>query len=216
MNVSQSFFESVALLVLTASITGFLIPFILKRIDDRKLKEQQIVDERKLREQKEFEAELARQAKIIESQVQLLENLSSLLWEFQLSAIEVSYYDPVDQSDLYVKAVNKYQEKTGELLSKIRSEISKALRLTTPETYQELKDLYYDQLLVLDVKLNRLIKAQKVGETPLRDWHEFNRFAVYDLAEIVDNALNHLAKELRLKGSTAKQEPTQRDNGENY
>ena len=32
--------------------------FILKRIDERKLREQKLIDERKIREQKEFDADL--------------------------------------------------------------------------------------------------------------------------------------------------------------
>lgn len=205
MNASQQFGESVILLVLTAGVTGLLIPYILKRIDERRLHDQKEADERKLRDQKEFEADLARQSKIIESQIQLLENLAQLLWEYQLSAIEVSFYDPAEQRDFYTAAVQKYQEKAGTLFSRMRAEISKALRLTTTETYQELKDLYYDQILPLDVRLNSLMKRQRAGEEQVDGWHEFNRFAVYSLSEMVDNALNSLAKELRLKGSDAKQ-----------
>jgi len=208
MNLSQGFLESVILLILTASVTGVLVPFILKRIDERKLKEQKEVDERRLRDQKEFDAALARQSKIIDSQVVLLENLAHLLWEYQLAAIEVSYYDPAGQRDLYVSAVRKYQEKAGALFSRIRAEISKALRLTTAESYEELKDLYYEQLLCLDVRLNDLIKKQKPGKPRVDEWNGFNRFAVFTLSGIVDNALNNLAKELRLKGSDTRQSST--------
>jgi uncharacterized membrane-anchored protein YhcB (DUF1043 family) len=68
MSLSQNFLESTALLILTAGITGLLIPYILKRVDARKLKEQKKVDARKQREQKAFEAELARQTKLIDYQ----------------------------------------------------------------------------------------------------------------------------------------------------
>lgn len=204
MPFNQGFLENVILLALTALVTGFLIPYILKRIDERKLKEQKEVDERKFREQKEFEAELVRQSKVIESQALLLENLAQLMWEYQLLAIEVSFYDPLGQRDLYADAVQKYQKNSGGLFSRIRAEISKALRLTTVETYQELKDLYYEQLLPLDAKLNSLIKKQESGLQQVNKWHEFNGFAVYTLSEMVDNALNNLASEMRLKGRDAK------------
>jgi hypothetical protein len=193
MNLSQGFLENILTLATTATLTGFLIPYIFKRIDQRKL-----------REQKEFEAEIALQAKIIESQVHLLEDMAQYLWEYQLAAIEVSYYDPTGQQKLYASAVEKYHEKIGPLLSKIRAEISKALRLTSPQTYQEFKELYYQHLLPLDVKLNSLIKAQKIGAEKVNGWHEFNEFAVFTLSEMVDNALNNLAKELRLKGGNVK------------
>jgi len=194
MTFTPEFLENIILLALTAIVTSFLIPYILKRIEERKLKEQT-----------RFEAELARQSKVIDSQVQLLETLAQLLWEYQLFAIEVSYFDPVDQRELYATAVKKYQETAGGLFSKMRAEISKALRLTTAETYQELKDLYYEQLLPLDVELNSLIKKQTIGEPKINGWHEFNQFAVFELSEMVDNTLDNLARELRLKGSDIKQ-----------
>jgi type II secretory pathway pseudopilin PulG len=207
----MTFLESIILLILGAVLTGFLIPLVFKNIDARKLREQKAVDERKLQEQKEvderrlraqkeFEADLARQSKVIESQVQLLENLAQLLWEYQLAAIEVSYFVGLDR-DLYAAAVQRYHEKSGSMFSRIRAEISKALRLTPTATYRELKDLYYRQLLPLDSKLAGLIMMQQNStEKRVAGWHEFNQFAVFQLSEMVDDALNNLARELRLKG----------------
>jgi hypothetical protein len=58
MSFSRNFLEGVILLDLTAGLSGFLVHFILKRIDERKLREQKLIDERKIREQKEFDADL--------------------------------------------------------------------------------------------------------------------------------------------------------------
>ena len=195
MNLSQDFIESALTILLAALLTGFLIPYILKRIDERKLREQKEVDARKLKEQKVFDAELARQNKIIESQVQLLENLAELLWEYQLSAIAVSYYHSLKSQDLYTTALKKYDDAVGTRLGKIRAEISKAVRLTTPETFQELKDFYNKEILGLDRRLRGLIEGHA------KDWHEFNEFAVFELSEKVDNTLNRLAQDLQLKGN---------------
>jgi hypothetical protein len=187
MNISLDFIEKLVLLLITAGLTGFGLPILLRQRDDRKL-----------REQKKFEAELARQSKIIEAQVELLESLAELLWEFQLSIIAVSYYRGMKHRDLYTPALKDYEEKAGELIGKIRAEISKSLRLTTCETYLELKKLYYDQILPLDQRLFALVAK---GDDPKvnREWYEFNRFAVYELSELVDNVIDRLASELRLK-----------------
>lgn len=57
MVLSRDFLEKSILLLITASLSGFLIHYILKQIDDRKLKGQKINDARRLREQKEFDAQ---------------------------------------------------------------------------------------------------------------------------------------------------------------
>ena len=56
MKLSQDFLEKVVILLLTAFLTGLLIPYVLKRVDEAKSKEQKIL-----------EATLARQAKIIDA-----------------------------------------------------------------------------------------------------------------------------------------------------
>jgi len=181
---SGSFFEKVALLIVTAGLSGFLIPVIMANIAHKTFQEEKL-----------FEAELARQTKIIESQVKLLEDLADLLWEYQLLAIDVSFYHQFKKSNnLYIAAAKNYDEKAGAILGKIRAEVSKALRLTSPETYQKLKNLYYKELLRLDLRLRNLIDGRA------SDWSDFNQYAVYNLSEIVDNVLNDLAKELQLKG----------------
>jgi hypothetical protein len=199
MSFSQDFREKVILLLLTAFITGLLAPLILKIVDEMKARKQKETDDRRLREQKLYEAALLRQNKIIDAQVQLLENLASLIWEYQLLAIEVSYFDPIEQRDLYSDAAKEYDEKTGAIFAKIRAEISKALYLTSTETYDELKSLYYDELLLLDTKLYRLMREQNASEMKISDWAKFNNETVFLLGEKIDLTLDNLAQELRLK-----------------
>jgi hypothetical protein len=62
--------------------------------------------------------------------------------------------------------------------------------------YTELKDLYYRQLLRLDLELTQLISEPDAS----RDrWRELNRFALNELAEIVDRVIADLAGALGLK-----------------
>jgi hypothetical protein len=199
MSFSQDFLEKVSLLILTAGVTGFLVPYVLKVVDERKAQRQKDIDGRRLKEQKYYEAALARQSKIIDAQVLLLDNLATLIWEYQLLAIEVSYYDPIGQFDLYSNAAKEYDKRTGSIFARIRAEISKALHLASTETYEELKRLYYEDLLPIDRKLGELMKKQHTAEERIQEWYDFNAYAVYALASIVDEALNKLAKELRLK-----------------
>jgi|LakMenE01Jun11ns_1017448.scaffolds.fasta_scaffold9913576_2 hypothetical protein len=204
MSFGQDFLERVLLLMLTAGGTGFLIPYVLKVVDERKAQKQKEIDDRRLREQKLYEAALLRQNKIIDAQVQLLDNLASLIWEYQLLAIEVSFFDPIEQSELYAVAVKEYDKRTGAVFARIRAEISKALHLTSADTYQELKRLYYEELLALDMELYRLMRKQRDNEQKIPDWIQFNQNTVYHLGEVIDSRLNNLAEELRLKSADQK------------
>lgn len=189
---SQSFIENVVILLFTASLTGVLVPLLFRRIDEQKNREQKI-----------FEAELSRQNKIIEAQVKLLEDLSALLWEYQLLLIEVPYCRQFPERNLYPAALKKYEENSGRLLSKIRAEISKALRLTPYNIYEELKKFYYQQLLQLDLTVSQLATSDTRKQDKIGEWEQLNRYAVGDLSEIVDNIIDKLASELSLKAGAS-------------
>ena len=181
---TPSFIEKTLLLLATAALSGFLIPIVTQEIASRNYEQQ-----------KRFDAELTRQGEIIQAQVGLLEKLSDLVWEYQLLVIDVSYYQSFENEDYYVAAVSKFNENSGPLLGKIRAEISKALRLTSFETYEDLKALYYDNLINnIDAQLGYLIA---IGGTK-DEWSNFNLYAVYGLSDEVDNVLSSLAIEIQL------------------
>ncbi len=186
---STSFLEKALLLLLTAGLSGLLIPLITSEVAHRNMKEQ-----------KQLEAQLARQASVIEAQVQLLETLADLLWEYQLLAIDVSYYRFAKDENLYRAAAKKYDNRSASLLSRIRAEISKSLRLSAPQMYERLKGLYNKELLGLDLRLRNLMEGHK------NDWSAFNQYAVWELSETVDNVLNDLAADLELKAPVKESE----------
>jgi hypothetical protein len=188
MTLSRDFIEKAATLLLTAVLTGVLVPLLFR-----------VIDAQRNREQKVFEAELLRQNKIIDSQVKLLEDLSSLLWDYQLLLIEVPYYRQFSERDLFPAALKAYEENAGKLLSKIRAEISKALRLTPYPIYEDLKSLYYKNLLPLDLKISQLATSEARNQDQTAEWKKLNHYAVYELSEIVDNIIDKLANELKLK-----------------
>ena len=90
MSLDQAFLEKIILLILTALITGFGIPYVLKR-----------VEERKLRDQKKFEADLARQGRILEAQSKLLDDLSRLLWKWRYLAKKEVFYGAQENTERY-------------------------------------------------------------------------------------------------------------------
>ncbi len=202
MNLSSSFVEG----LITIIVTAILIPFIFRVIDDRKAEQQRKIDDLKQRKNKEFEAELSRQSKVIEAQVQFIEKLADLLWEYQLTAIDVSYYYlNLGLSEQYQQMSQNYLDTAGPLLGKIRAEISKSLRLASHDAYQALLDLYYKKLSNLDVNLTLLIgdpEQKKEQQMPI-SWHSVNNYAVYELSKEVDDIINRLGSEFGLKGNAS-------------
>jgi hypothetical protein len=195
----SSFAETLIVLLISAA----LIPLVFRFIDDRKTARQRMEDEHRQQRQMVFEADLSRQSKVIEAQVQFLERLAELLWEYQLTAIAVSYYHQFNLEDQYQAAAKQYLAVAGTLLGKVRGEISKSLRLCSKQTYENLRGLYYDHLLKLDTDLTVLIADPDRQHIGGPSWKILNKEAVYTLSQKVDNIFHDLAAEFRLTGQSA-------------
>lgn len=210
MRFSQDFLEKAILLLLTAGLSGFLIPYTLKQIDERKLREQKNLDARRLQEQKEFDAlklqeqkkfdaDLSRQNQLLAAQAELLDSLSGLLWELQLLALAVSYYKVHLDQEKHEVAFKEYDEKSWILFTKIRCEISKATRLASKKKYDALMVFFDEQLIEqMDEQLMKLIKNNALPE----DWKEYYNWVIKDFPKKIDNIVTSLAEELKLSLST--------------
>jgi hypothetical protein len=189
--------DGLILLAATALVSGLLAPYIVNRI--------QVNNQKRL---KVYEGDLTRQSKIIEEQEALIRQLSSLLWEFQLALISPLYYGqrgfqggqlslPSDANS-YEAAAKNYQANAVRLLGSIRGEIGGAVRLVPAEQWNTLKNLYYDQLLPLDLRVTILINEGPTKENSDR-WTEEQRYILKTFAEILDETINGLAGALGLK-----------------
>ena len=197
MNLSPTFIEGLITLVMSA----VLIPFVFRVIDDRRATQQRAIEDVRQQKQKEFEASLSRQSSVIAAQIQFIDSLSDLLWEYQLMAIAVSYYRQFGLGDEYQHASKAYLDNAGTLLGKIRAEISKSLRLASRDAYDALKNVYYEKLLKFDLELTSLIEhPDRSEQTSGSTWQSVNRYAVFGLSEEVDKTIDFLALEFGLKG----------------
>jgi RNAse (barnase) inhibitor barstar len=181
----ESFFEKVFFLLLTAVVTGFGVPYVLRMIDDRKL-----------REQKKFEADLARQNKIIESQSKLLDDLSQLLWKWRYLAKKVVYYGAQENKARYKIAKQQYDENIWDILNGFRTEISKSRRLVSEGAYQKLDTLYNYIVGDIDIKITSLMNKDSIDARESGLIAE--RFSV-EVTQKLDDAIDDLASELHLK-----------------
>jgi hypothetical protein len=185
MSLDQAFLEKIILLLLTALITAFGIPYVLKR-----------VEERKLREQKKFEADLARQGKIIEAQVKLLDDLSRLLWKWRYLAKKVVYYGAHENTEDYDLARKQYEETVWDILNEFRAEISRSRRLVSEHAYERLDSLYNYVVHDIDAEISDLIRADELDIKKSSEIAE--RFSI-EVSKKLDDALDDLASELNLK-----------------
>jgi hypothetical protein len=185
MDLTQDLLEKISLLLLTALITGFGIPYVLKR-----------VEERKMREQKKFDADLARQAKIIDAQAKLLDDLSQLLWKWRYLAKKVVYYGAQKDAERYSLAKKQYEEDVWDILNEFRTEISRSRRLVSERAYERLDSLYKYVVHDLDVKITNVIRD---GGMDIEESSTLaQRFSV-EVSKELDDAIDDLASELNLK-----------------
>ncbi|MCA1814944.1 MAG: hypothetical protein LC746_00790 [Acidobacteria bacterium] len=178
MGVSRTFVESVVLLLLTAGLTGLLAPWVLKRVEERRL----------------------RRGKIIEAQSKLLDDLSALLWGWRYMTVKVTYYAVKGDAERYAAARKDYDEKVWEVFNDMRRQISLSIRLVSMESYQTLLE-QRRYMSDLDREMSALLK----NEAQTDEWRaEAKRMHEHIRAEAttrIDDLINRLATELHLKAS---------------
>jgi hypothetical protein len=188
MSFGTDFLEKVILLLLTALITGFSVPFVLKR-----------VEERKARHQKKFEADLARQGKIIDAQSKLLDDITAVLWKWRYLAKKVAYYGREENAERYEGARKAYDENVWDLLEEFRSQISKSRRLISEEAYKGLGDLYKYIVYDIDDEISDLIKEEGLNPKTVRKFKKLSTRFTEQVSQRLDDAIYTLANELQLK-----------------
>jgi hypothetical protein len=187
----MTFNENIGLLVITAALTGVLVPFIKTTVDYIKLKQQKI-----------FEADQLRQSQRIQAQIDTLGNLSELLWSLQYLMLEASYYQSYrnagdDTHERQLAAMKKYDLTSWESFAKIGIAIGKAQPLVNDATYQRLKDFFRNWLVKMDNRYSALA-TDKSATTA--QWLQHHEDLFIKGALKIDDVLGSLAQELQLAG----------------
>jgi len=184
MTISESFVQQVTLLVLGALITGFGVPYVLR-----------LIDARKMREQKKLEAELARQGKLLDAQSALLDEITRLVWAWRYLAKQVVYYGSRGDNDRYMAAKAKYEDGVWGLLDGLRTQISKARRLVSEAAFERLNDLYGYVVHDVDLKVSDLAGRAELDRAACSVLAQ--RFSA-EVSGRLDDAIFELACELWL------------------
>jgi hypothetical protein len=196
-----SFVKNLVLSVLLLGLSSFLIPIVLKQIDDRKFVDQQ-----------RYQAELSRQDKIIDEQAEVLDSLASAFWDYEGYAADVLYSrdERYGRDDWHRRAVDAYYLESGLVLGTMRAEISRLLRLAPRPTYESFLRLYEDEVLALDSCLLELMRLESMkadgdsepsacvaseGKFYGVSWDTLTAYVLeQDLADQADRELESLAK----------------------
>jgi hypothetical protein len=178
MGASRTFIESVVLLLLTAGLTGLLAPWVLKRVEERRL----------------------RRGKIIEAQSKLLDDLSELLWRWRYLTIKVTYYAVRGGGEAYEAARKDYDEKIWEVLGDMRREVSLSIRLVSDKSYQTLL-AQYRYMSDLDQRVSALMNADARAEGWRAEAGELHAHIRAEVTTRIDGLINALAEELHLKAA---------------
>lgn len=186
---NSQFAQNLGLLLVTAALTGLLIPYILKRVEHKRTLEQ-----------KDREADLARQAKVIEAQAAFLDELSLHLWNWRYLSMKLAYYG-ARQADAdnpkYAEAEANYDTNIWDVFRLTRNEISRSRRLLSTQMYKRLVDLYESEMVKLD---NEIAGARTMLDVADRTeaFFTLNQQIFYGVTSHIDELLNEIASELGL------------------
>ncbi|MFM0227623.1 hypothetical protein [Paraburkholderia dipogonis] len=133
---SDSFIENAFLLVLTAALSGAVVPLIIKSVD--------VASDR--------HAELAR------AQAKLFDDVSETIMTCEALALDVSWFGTVQAKNVEMqkKAFDRYTERTADLIARWRTESARAQALASPEVAKKLDAFQYRFFVEQDTPMNGL------------------------------------------------------------
>lgn len=172
---SESFLERSFLLVLTAAISGLMIPEISSRIQSENLKREIV---------------MAKQAA-------LLDDLSHTLLAYETLILDVSWYKSNKQvynETMHQKAFDRYADRVPELLVELRTGMLRSRYLASPGMVKRLEEFHERIFSEQDTPLSALYVNK---ESTVQDWSALHNKNVAMALEVND-LLTDLAKDLNI------------------
>lgn len=184
----DDFTEKLVLLLLTAMISGLMVPYILKKIEHRRTLDQ-----------KYKEAVLSRQEKLLADQAQFLDSLETLVWGLRYLFMKITYYCKPHQREQQAQAEREYDERFWTMLHDLRVYVSKSRRLVSEAAHSDLMGLY-EQFVQLDMRLQKTRRL----EEPEREYEfaDLNVTIYEETSTNIDRMLNSISKSLKINVSS--------------
>lgn len=203
-----SFLKNLVLTLVLLGVSSLLIPLVLKQIDDRKAGDQQRLQDA-----------LSRQDTVLAAQAALLDTMAADFWSYAHYASDVVVSRDVrfGEAAWSQRATDAYYADSGQLLGKMRAEISTLLRLAPRPTYEAFRRLFDEEIQPLDACLLELLKQEQAtpaaeagparcsaaaGQYAGSSWDDLAAGVVrQDLGDQIDQAFAALAEAFRLQGA---------------
>jgi hypothetical protein len=175
--LTSDFVEKLILLALAALVTGLGVPWVLKRAEEKKLRE----------------------GKIIEAQSQLLDDLSRILWKWRYLAKKVTYYASEANREKFEIARREYERDVWDLLNELRVQASKSRRLASEKAYRKLLDCYAYVAYDVDLQISALAKRNELDSNAIEQATLLSQRFTEEVSNKIDEIIDDLASELHLK-----------------
>lgn len=184
--VEPSFIQAALLVALTGALSGFLIPWIKGRTDDKK----------------------ARQQKIVDAQSEVLDELTMTLWEIRYLLMGIAYDRLNGPLTTYDSAIEGYRDEITALFSRFRIAASTAGRLVPAGAYERLIAFYDNRLTTLEGAVSEAIRERppnrasdegtKTTPDHDHDWLRIHQDLRWQFTTEIDSLLTKVARDFRL------------------
>jgi hypothetical protein len=166
-------FEKVLVLLITAIISGFLIPFIVSEIQRIK----------------------SRNEVVLKAQNTLLEDLSKTLLTYQTMLAEISWFrtSEADNEMMHQQAFKRYSKRSADLLIQWRMQIGRTRYLASRDISDKLLALQVKMFEQQDLPMWKLIKQGGCPEQ-WRAIHDVNKHLLTESLELI----TEIAKEMKI------------------
>jgi len=156
---SESFLEKVALLLLTAVLSGFLLPYAIARYNNGVAARLKAADLAR-----------AKNDSIVQAQSKLVEDFANVVFTYETLAVDVSWYKTGAGKDdkLYQKAYERYSDKIVDLLSTWRSLSARSQTLTSPSVSSKINAFQLRVFAEQDTPMSRLNRR----DASTKEWEE--------------------------------------------
>ncbi len=145
-----AFWEKIVLLLITAAVSGIVIPLILQQVDEHR----------------------ARRAAVIAAQEQLYREASETMLTLQTLALDVSWYgtSTAKDADNQKRAYGRYSDRVVELVARWRVQIVRAKSLASPAIAKKLAQM---QLTFFDTQDTPIVRTWEKCSTTC-EWDELH------------------------------------------
>ncbi len=170
---SEDFVGKAALLLLTAILSGLLVPLIVSSL----------------------QAKRSRNEAILQAQAKLLDDVAEIMLRYETLALDVSWFKTGETANprLHEDAFKRYSEQVADLVARWRIQAVKARTLTSPNLREMIDAHLMDAFRQQDTPMNQLHGSQANGDS----WQKQHLTNV-KMLENTNKLIEQIAKDLKL------------------